>query len=437
MQKYGVLILGGGLAGLSAAYHLENAGFKDYLLLEKEDEIGGICKSKLIRGYTFDYGPHIFYTSNDYVFNLITGFLGENLIRKERKAYIFLNGDYIKYPFEVNLHDISDKRIVRECLLGAMRRRENSDPSNFEDWIVSTFGEGIAKYYMIPYNRKVWKYDLRVMSIDWIKGRVPAPSIEDMVDGALGICEKEFGGNAIFYYPKVGGIGALPNAFYGRVSNVATGCEVKEIVPNGDSIEVSFYKDGKLKRVRCKKIISSIPLPRLFKMIKDVPENLLRLSEKLVYTSMICVNIGVKRENISDKHWLYFPENKYVFNRISFPMNFSPFTTPPRRSSILTETTHIKGEKAHLEGIKEKVLDGLIEADILKGDDELEVVDATRFEFAYVVYDRDHRRKVRELHEYLLSKGIHPVGRFGLWEYLNMDKTILSGRKVVEEVFTR
>ncbi|MHA1626328.1 MAG: protoporphyrinogen/coproporphyrinogen oxidase, partial [Candidatus Asgardarchaeia archaeon] len=207
MQKYGVLILGGGLAGLSAAYHLENAGFRDYLLLEREDEVGGICKSKLIGGYTFDYGPHIFYTRNDYVFNLIKGFLGENLMRRERRAYIFLNGDYIKYPFEANLHDISDKRIVRECLLGAIRRRGDNDPSNFEDWIISTFGEGIAKYYMIPYNRKVWKYDLREMSIDWIKGRVPAPSIEDMIDGALGICEKEFGGNAIFYYPKFGGIG--------------------------------------------------------------------------------------------------------------------------------------------------------------------------------------------------------------------------------------
>jgi len=437
LRKYGVLILGGGLAGLSTAYHLEKISFKDYLLLEREDKVGGICKSKVIMGYTFDYGPHIFYTGNDYVFNLITGFLGDNLIRRRRRAYIFLNGDYIKYPFEANLHDISDKRIVRECLLGAIKRKENSDPSNFEDWIISTFGEGIAKYYMIPYNKKVWKYDLKEMSIDWIRGRVPAPSIEDMIDGALGICEKEFGGNAIFYYPKVGGIGALPNAFYERVSNVATGCEVKEIVPDEDSIEVSFYQDGKIKKVRCKKIISSIPLPKLFKMIKDVPEHLLKLSEKLVYTSMTCVNIGVRRENISDKHWLYFPEDKYVFNRISFPMNFSPYTTPPGRSSILTETTHMRGKEECLEDMKERVLDGLIDAGILRDEDELEVVDATRFEFAYVVYDRDHRRKVGELHEYLLSKNIHPVGRFGLWEYLNMDKTILSSRKVVEEVFTR
>ncbi len=108
-------------------------------------------------------------------------------------------------------------------------------------------------------------------------------------------------------------------------------------------------------------MLSSVPLPELVKMIKSAPEEVVKASERLVYNSLACFNIGVDREAISDKHWLYFPEKEYIFNRISFPMNLSPETTPKGKSSIVVEVTY-RGAKPDPEETKERVREGLIHA---------------------------------------------------------------------------
>jgi UDP-galactopyranose mutase len=165
-------------------------------------------------------------------------------------------------------------------------------------------------------------------------------------------------------------------------------------------------------------------------MIKDPPEDIYKAANSLIFNSLICVNIGVNRTGISDKHWLYFPEEDYIFNRISFPHNFSEETTPPNKSSVLAEVT-FRGEKPA--DAPEKVIDGLIEADILKNEAEIEVIDVESFKYAYVIYDLEHHQNVKLIHNYLDSIRITPIGRFGEWEYHNMDRAILSGKMAAEK----
>jgi UDP-galactopyranose mutase len=167
-------------------------------------------------------------------------------------------------------------------------------------------------------------------------------------------------------------------------------------------------------------------------MIKSAPEEVVKASERLVYNSLICLNIGVDREAISDKHWLYFPEKEYIFNRISFPMNLSPETTPRGRNSIVVEVTY-RGERPDPNEIKQRVREGLIKAEILREGDKLEVFDALDFKYAYVVYDIQHRGNVNLIQSYLKSIRVSSMGRYGEWEYLNMDKAILSGKRAAEE----
>jgi UDP-galactopyranose mutase len=180
------------------------------------------------------------------------------------------------------------------------------------------------------------------------------------------------------------------------------------------------------------RVLSSVPLPELVKMIKSAPEEVIKASEGLIYNSIACFNIGVDRKEISDKHWLYFPEKEYLFNRISFPMNLSPMTVPEGKSSVLVEVTY-RGAKLDIEDTKGKVREGLINTDILRDNDRLEVFDALDFKYAYVVYDLQHRRNVNTIQTYLNSLRISSMGRFGEWEYLNMDKSILSGKRAAEE----
>jgi len=419
-------ILGAGLAGLSAAYHLDG----EHLILERDRDVGGLCKSVNIGGYVFDYAPHILFTRDDYIRTLFEGLLKGNLFRHTREAYIYLGGAYVRYPFEANLNTLPEE-IIQECIDGVMNRK-TTEPTNFEEWIYTTFGDGIARHYMVPYNRKIWKYDLSRMNIDWIKGRVPSPSVEEMKKGAAGTLRKDYGPNAEFMYPKHGGIGAFANQL-SRGLDVSLSSEVVEVRPSGTEVRVKYMKEGKIRETSSEKIISSIPLPDLVGILHNPPEDVSKAAGSLAYNSLVCVNIGVKRPDIIDKHWLYFPEEEFVFNRMSFPMNFSEHTTPRGRSSILVEVTH-RETSVDPEGIRERVIEDLRKTEIITDGDEIEVCDTSAFKYAYVIYDLDHEKNVGIIHEYLERSNIVPVGRFGEWEYFNMDKALLSGRNAASRI---
>lgn len=411
---------------MSAAYHLNG----EHITLEKDREVGGLCKSVDISGYVFDYAPHILFTRDDYVRALFEDLLKGNLCRHTRKSYIYLEDAYIRYPFEVNLNTLP-MDIIQECIDGVINRK-TTEPTNFEEWIYNTFGDGIARHYLIPINQKIWKYDLSKMNIDWIRGRVPSPSVEEMRKGAAGTIRKDYGPNAEFMYPKQGGIGALAKQL-SRDLNVSHSSEVVEVRPSETEVRVKYRNEGEIKEILSESIISSIPLPELVGILHDPPEEVIKAAGSLVYNSLVCVNIGVKRPNITNKHWLYFPEEKFVFNRASFPMNFSEYTTPRGRSSILVEVTH-REAGVDPERIRERVIDDLTKTNIITERDEIEVCDTSSFKYAYVIYDLDHRKNVGIIHEYLESINIIPIGRFGEWEYFNMDKAIMSGKKAASRV---
>jgi UDP-galactopyranose mutase len=421
-----ITILGAGLAGLSAGYHSK----ADYILLEREKNPGGLSKSTEIQGYIFDYAPHILFTKDQYVMQLWRDLLKNNLITHRRQAYIHIENTFIKYPFEANLSPLS-RELIKECIEG-VKNRPSYHPENFEEWILTTFGEGIAKHYMIPYNQKIWKYPLDKINTDWLAGRVPTPSIEEMKKGAYGKQQKEFGPNAFFHYPKYGGIGSIAESLAERLS-ISYDSNVTKIRSVKNGVETTFQKGGIEKKNVAEKVLSSLPLPELLKFIDEVPKKVTKAAEELVYNSLICVNLGIDRENIIDKHWIYFPEKDIIFNRVSFPMNFSPYTTPDGKSSILVEIT-FRDEFIDIEDTVNRAINDLIKTGIINKDDNVEVCDATIFDYAYVIYDLNHNENVGFINKFLFQNNIVPIGRFGEWEYYNMDKAILSGKKGIERI---
>lgn len=423
-------ILGAGLAGLSTAYHLEQ---EEYVIFEKDAEPGGLCKSFIKKGYTFDFAPHIFFTKDEYVRSLVENLLENNLVTKIRKAFIYIYGKYVEYPFEANLSELP-KNVIEECILSAIEAKENpKEYHNFYEWIENVLGKGVAKHYMVPYNEKIWKYDLRKMDFKFVEGRVPSPDIKEMVKGALGTQDKAFGPNATFSYPINGGIGAIPKAFLPYVKNLKCNTAVNNIKIKQNEIVVTVNENKKQKLYKFDKIFSSLPLPDLIKMLDDVPEEIIKTCSKLIYNSLFFAAIGVDRSEISDKHWLYFPEKDYIFHRLSFPMNLSENTVPANKSSIIVEVTFPKDQSIDSEETKEQIRLGLIKADILNEEDTLEVFHTGIVKYAYVIYDLNHRKNVSKIHDYLIANNIIPVGRFSQWEYINMDKTILNGKIQVEK----
>ena len=223
MTKTGInsetVIVGAGLAGLSAAYHLKN----DYSLFEKDSEIGGMARSIHKDGYTFDYDGHLLHFRNEYAFNLVTRLLNGNLAPHKRSSWVYSKGIFTRYPFQANFYGLPNN-VVKDCLMGLIKAKlliashANSN-GNFENWIIKTFGKGVADHFMLPYNRKFWTVEPKELTCEWLDGFVPVPDLEDTVTGAISDNTKPYGYNSRFWYPVKGGISQLVKGFSGSIKN--------------------------------------------------------------------------------------------------------------------------------------------------------------------------------------------------------------------------
>ena len=179
-------ILGAGLSGLSLAYFLQAARESDQIeLVDKEPSPGGLCRSFAFGNIHYDIGPHILFSKDSEVLSLMLGLLGENVHKLRRSNKIFHDGRFVKYPFENGLSDLPLTDNFA-CLAGftvaAIGRstRRKRKAKNLREWCLTSFGRGISKRYLIPYNEKIWKFPLTEISTGWVE-RIPNPPWKDVV----------------------------------------------------------------------------------------------------------------------------------------------------------------------------------------------------------------------------------------------------------------
>jgi len=423
-----ILILGAGLAGLSAAYHLKD----DYEIYEMKMKVGGVASSETCNGFVFDHGIHVLHTQNDEVLRLLDRVLGNNIHVQTRRAWIFSHGVYTKYPFQANTYGLPIP-IVKECVVEfakAKYERKSGMANNYAEWVHNTFGRGIAKHFMIPYSKKMWIVNPEELSTDWMSPRFPQPTIGDVVEGALHFQEKEFGPNAQFRYPIHGGIQTISTALASKVKRISFGKEAEKLIPREKKI---VFADG--EKINYNKLISTVPLPELIKMIGDeAPGTVRKAAENLKCVSDIVVNLGIDNESLPNYHWVYFPEKEYPFLRISFPKNLSTHTVPKDKSSVSAEVFYLENMRLKREEITPKVANSLIKAGIMQSDDEIIHESVFDIKYAYVLYTHDRKSNTRIIHNFLRKHHIYPIGRFGEWKYFWMDDAILSGKRIADEL---
>jgi protoporphyrinogen oxidase len=418
------------LAGLSAAYHLES----DYEVYESESKAGGVCSSNNNGDFIFDIGIHVLHTKNHYVLNLLNKLMGNNLAVQERRAKIFSNGVYTKYPFQVHTYGLPSK-IVETCVtefIKAKSSKTNIAPNNYFEWVIKNFGKGFAENFMLPYSRKMWCCDPVELTLDWMDVRIPQPTVEEVVEGASGKSEKEFGVNAQFQYPIFGGSQAIIDAFASKIKPIKFNKKVVKICLKNKEI---WFKDG--EKISYDKVISTIPLPELVDLIDECPIRVKQAANDLKFVSDTIVNLGVNQEKLSDDHWIYFPEEKYPFLRISFPKNLSKNTVPKDKSSVQAEIFHSPNSKISSRRIMEESVGSLIDLGIIKTKESVVYKDIIDIKYAYITYDCNRKRNVKLIHNFLRKNSIYPCGRFGQWQYLWMDDAILDGKKIAQKLETK
>ncbi len=308
-----------------------------------------------------------------------------------------------------------------------------SKPANFEEFIYQVWGEGIAKHFAIPYNRKLWAVPLTEMETSWLGGRVPMPDLGEMIEGALRPVPAPMGPNARFGYPLRGGFQALMDGFLPLLKGelqLKTG--VKRIFPREHRLQTTTSQIYEYEH-----LISTMPLPALVRALGDeAPIEVQTAARHLKNISVRCVNLGVGRENITEKHWIYYPEDT-IFHRIFVQGNASPHCNPPGGFGLTCEITYHNEYKplpCDGEELIQRCIDDCRRVGIIAEDDPILVANQVDMPFAYVVYDHARPQDVKLIRDWLFQHDIHLAGRYSEWEYYNSDHAFIAGRQAARTV---
>ena len=446
MNRDEIVILGAGLAGLSTAYHLKDG----YSLFEERSEPGGMARSIYKDGYLFDYDGHLLHFKDEYTFSLVKELLNGNLAPHKRRAWIYSKGNYTPYPFQANFYGLP-KSVVKDCLLGFIKSRVNftthlSSPhrgegkgegdnlsykkdleENFESWIKRTFGTGIAGHFMLPYNKKFWTVEPSELMCDWLDGFVPVPTIEDTITGAISVNTKLYGYNSRFWYPVKGGIRELVKGFEQKVKNLHLN---KKAITIDQYKKEIIFEGGDVKRFA--NLVTTIPLIELRSILTDIPQEIDNAFSMLRWTSIFVVNLGIKRDDVTDKHWVYYPEESMIFYRTGFPANFSLDVVPSKRTSIYAEISYKDDKLVDKERLIADTVRGLKSIGIISDENEIEICLPIDIKYGYVIYDRNRKSAVAAIKDYLKQFGIYSIGRYGGWSYMSMADVIIEGKRMAE-----
>ncbi len=311
----------------------------------------------------------------------------------------------------------------------------SAEPRNFEEFIYKVWGAGIAKHFAIPYNKKLWAVPLHEMETSWLGGRVPLPDLEEMIEGALSPSPKPMGPNARFGYPLRGGFQALVDGFVPHLKGrLRYGSRVTAVSPANHTITL---QDG--STLAYEHLISTMPLPMLIRaMGNEAPRYIRGAAAALRHVSVRCVHIGVGRENITDKHWIYYPEDT-VFHRIFVQGNASPYCNPPGGFGFTCEITYSPHKPLPCDGdaLIERCIEDARRVGFIRRDDPIRTGVQCDLPYAYVVYDHGRAESVASIREWLSQQDIVLAGRYSEWEYYNSDHAFIAGKKAAEDVLER
>lgn len=433
-----IVIIGAGPTGLGAAYRLRELNYRNWEIYERNSYIGGLASSFVdTKNFVWDIGGHVLFSNYEYVDNLINKLLGEEYILHRREAFIRIQDVYIPYPFQNNIHHLPKDKAF-ECLAGLEKQRiGNQETHNFREWILATFGEGIAKYFMLPYNSKIWCYPLDLMDVNWINERVSVIDYERALKNVLyNEDDCEWGPNSWFRFPLYGGTGSMFNKF---LPYIGEHLHLNEEMSHVDlNRKVVRFSSGKISSYDV--LINTTPLDLFVYKMNPTNNLIISAAKSLIHNGILSVGIGIRKPTPCQKSWIYFPEENCCFYRVTYFSNYSPNNVPNSKQyhSLICETSYSDYKPMEKHDIVEKTIQGLYNTKLLsKGDKKsIETTNVIQAEYAYPIPTLNRDRALETIQPYLEKNGIFSRGRFGAWKYEsgNMDHSIMQGVEVVNRI---
>ncbi len=399
-----VAIIGGGISGLSIAQMLNEKN--DVVVFEAQDRSGGMIKCDRVNGSLFHRtGGHVFNTKRQDVMDWFWKHFDkeQEFTKAIRNSAVHIEDDFF-VPYPIENHSYMFRKEIQESIINdwlTLNKINDNDYHNFSDFLKKRFGMTLFYMYFEPYNQKVWRRDLANVPLDWLEGKLPMPTVEEMIFNNMNHIEEKTFVHSSFYYPKNDGSQFIAN----RLS------EGLNIIYNSKIENISH--DNGLWNINGQKFDKVIYTGNI-KMIPELLANVVDISDyndniaKLEYHGTTAVFCEIDKNNYS---WIYMPSKEHLSHRIICTGNFSVTNNAGDKMTATIEFT-----------------------DEVSKDDILENLKAIPFhpnyvthhyeKYTYPIQNKDTRDMIKSLNKKLGLYNFHLLGRFAQWEYNNMDVCI-------------
>lgn len=419
-MKIKYLIIGGGISGLTLANYLKD----NYLIIEKENEVGGYCRTIKKGNYIWDYAGHFFHFKTDeFKEKFLNVIPKEDIIYQDKCTKILYKNDLIDYPFQTNIHQLEKQEFI-DCLYDLFNKEEKDKYDNFLDMLYGKFGKGIVEKFLKPYNEKLYAIDLTELDVDAMGRFFPYADKEAIIKNMKSNSNNSY--NNSFLYPK-NGAGSFIKVLSDNLAKdkILLNTSVKSIDLTNKKVVLSNDKV-----IEYDYLINTISLPNFIKLTN---ENL-NLADSLSYNKVLVFNLGFnKKSNLVNEHWLYIPSKDCNYYRIGFYDNI----LNQDKLSMYVEIGYSKNDIIDNKEIEKQLnltLDNLKKQNIIDDTFKLEEYVSIVMDPAYVHINSKTDKKVKEYFKDLENKNVYSIGRYGGWTYCSMEDCMLEAKKLVEKL---
>lgn len=416
MTQVKYLIIGAGISGLTAANYLK----KDYLLIEKENEPGGYCRTIHRGDYVWDYAGHFFHFKTDEFRRLFHENIPEqDIISQTKRTKILYKGQLVDYPFQTNIHQLEKQEFI-DCLYDLFQRKEKTEYSDFLDMLYGKFGKSIVEKFLKPYNEKLYACDLHQLDKDAMGRFFPYADIPQIIANMKR--EQDSSYNSTFLYPR-NGAGSFLDVLYRRLDStkVRLGCTLTRV----DAERKLAYTDGG-EEISFEYLINTAPLNHFLAMLGT--DAALELNGRLSYNKVLVFNLGFSKKSAFKEHWIYVPDKAVNYYRIGFYDNI----LSTDKLSMYVEIGYPKDAAVDTEQQLALTLENLKRCGIVTEDNSLIASSTILMDPAYVHIRRDTEAAIAEMKQSLATSGIHTIGRYGGWTYCSMEDCMLEAKELVQ-----
>jgi protoporphyrinogen oxidase len=445
------LILGAGITGISASYHL---GHDNCCLLEIADKPLGILRSKQVNGFTWDQGPHVSFTKHEYVRKLFAENTREEYKELEVKPVNYFKGIWVDHPVQSNLYQLPED-LRNECVYSFLKVRNNQEYdgknlTNYFDWSEYSLGLKITSEFIRRYTKKYWTVEPQELTTDWIGPRVHVPNVEKLLEGSRAKSEKNPHYINRIRYPRIGGY----QSFVAPMAQGANVCQNHQVVRVDLASKRVFCANGRVFKYQ--NLISTLPLPVFVELCDQMSSEANAAAKELRCTKLLLVNVEVPHKVKRSEQWLYVYDSDMLSTRVTLMDNLSPENAPVDQSGLQVEVyfTEARPLKYSSNMIARKVIDelkamGLIEDKYRSSEIKFHT---ETVEYANIIFDHNRKRALETIYTELQDYGLlrYPgdldaltdwtkvetirrgtvslLGRYGEWKYYWSDDCIMAGR---------